>query len=186
LTIDVELHPGQLQPGRFNTQLVIAIDNKDIKTLEVGLSGEIVGPIEAQPERLYFGNFEAGKEITKTITLLSTENKNFRVTDVEVEDKSFTISGYDTTPKSEHVLEIHLVPSETHDRLRTDLKVHTDLPEHPVVEISIHGYKKRARSPTDRSAISKINPNLAPRSGRTSGTKTEPRELTTGKRTETK
>jgi len=154
-TMDVTLDPRSMKPGRFNENIIIKTDSEKVASVKVNISGDILGPISATPPRLYFGNYETGKSMSRTVKVESSENKTFRILKAELADKSLRVKTLDTSPKALHTLNIELDSKTKKDRFRTDLVITTDMKEHPEIIIPVNGYKKRERNTSRQAQIKK-------------------------------
>ncbi len=155
ISLEISLDPSKMNPGRFDNVLIIETDHKDAQTLEVSLTGEVLGPITANPPRLYFGNFEPNQKMTKTVTLTSSDQIAFKIEKIEFNGQNFAADSYEKSAKSSHTINVIFTPNDIDNRIKSDMTITTDLKDHPTVIIPIHGYKKRDRKTTD-------NPNEAP------------------------
>ncbi|MBN1356063.1 DUF1573 domain-containing protein [bacterium] len=150
-TMDITLDPGKIKPGRFTENLIIVTDSKVVPDLTFNISGEILGPISATPPRIYFGNYEPGQSMARSVKIESSSGRPFRILSATINHDSLKASISDSSPKTVHMLEVVLDPDIKQDRFRAELIVKTDLAEHPEIEIPINGYKQRERTHTRTS-----------------------------------
>lgn len=145
LQIEVTTQAGKIAPGRFNDILVVKTNLKDAPDIELYLSGEILGPITANPARLYFGQYDMNQEMTKTITLTSNTDTSFRILESTIPESEFKIDPWNRDAAVEHTLTIRLTPTLDRDRIRSNLVVKTDMPSQSEMNVDIHAYKRRER-----------------------------------------
>jgi len=145
LTVDVTLTAQSIPPGRFNAILIADTNIKDIKQLELNLSGEVLGPITINPRRLYFGQFEMNNEMVKTITLTANNDIPFKIMDVSSSEAEFKIDPWSGVAGNEHTITVRLTPKLDRDRIRATLEIKTDMEKQSDVSVDIHAYKRRSR-----------------------------------------
>lgn len=154
LTLDVTVDSSKIQPGRFNDVLLISTGIKEIPQLELNLSGEIMGPISATPQRLYFGQFVVGQEMEKPITLTSNNGQPFRILNAVIDEKEFKIDPWNRDAATTHELKIRMMTDVPKDRIRTSLVVTTDMQAQPTLQVEVHAYQQRTRpTPPDKGPV---------------------------------
>jgi hypothetical protein len=145
LTLDVTVHANLIQPGRFGDILVVETDLEPSFVLELYLTGDVLGPISANPQRLYFGQFDMNREMENVLRLTANTEKPFKILTASIDDKEFRIDPWARDAAADHTITIRFLPKETRDRIRTVLVITTDLEAQPVVEVEIHAYQRRNR-----------------------------------------
>lgn len=145
LTLDVTVNATKIRPGRFNDILVVSTNIEKFPELDLHLSGEVLGPISATPQRLYFSQFETGIEIEKNITLSANNGQPFKILNASVNEQEFKIDPWNREASTEHSLTIRFLTESPKDRIRTALSVSTDMNAQSEIEIEIHAYQKRTR-----------------------------------------
>lgn len=145
LTLDVTVHANRIQPGRFGDILVVETDLEPSFILELYLTGDVLGPISANPQRLYFGQFEMNQEMENVLRLTANTEKPFRILTASIDDNEFRIDPWARDAAADHTITIRFLPKEIRDRIRTALVITTDLEAQPVMEIEIHAYQRRTR-----------------------------------------
>ena len=149
LTLDVTVHGDKIPPGRFGDVLIIETNLEPTVTLELVLTGEILGPVSANPQRLYFGQFEIDKEMENVLILIANTDIPFKILSASIEDSEFKIDSWNRESLTEHSLTIRFLPKETRDRIRTSLSIKTDLESQPNLEVEIHAYQRRTGQARD-------------------------------------
>lgn len=145
LALNITVDATKISPGRFNDMLVVSTNFDEMSEMEFLLSGEVLGPISANPQRLYFGQFEVGKEMTNTVTLKANNNVPFRILDASIEDQEFKVDPWKGDASTEHELLLRFNPDTPRDRARTTLIISTDMDAQQELQIEVHGYQRRTR-----------------------------------------
>ncbi|MBN1878705.1 DUF1573 domain-containing protein [bacterium] len=161
LSLDVTVDATKIQPGRFTDIMLITTNLEKSPEIQLNLSGEVMGPIAATPQRLYFGQFEVNKEMEKTITLTSNTGQPFKIINASIDEKEFKIDPWKRDAAIEHTLKIRLFTDVPTDRIRTSLNITTDMGAQPNVQVEIHAYQQRSRpeqAKTDPSTMQKEPP----------------------------
>ncbi len=146
LSLDVTVHGDKIPPGRFGDVLIIETNLEPSVTLELVLTGEILGPVSVSPQRLYFGQFEKDQEMENILKLTANTEIPFKILSASIEDPEFKIDPWERDALLEHTMTVRFLPKETRDRIRTSLSIKTDLKSQPIVEVEIHAYQRRTRS----------------------------------------
>ena len=145
LVIDVTLVTEKMKPGDFEDTLLIKTDLAKVGVLDVNLKGIIEGPLAATPQRMYFGNYETGFDMTKVLTITNKQNKPFKILSVDISAPEFSVKEIPQKAAITHELEIVLAKGATQSRLKGDILLKTDVPDQPEVTVPIHAYKRRVR-----------------------------------------
>ncbi|MBN1552710.1 DUF1573 domain-containing protein [bacterium] len=160
LSMTITLDAKELQPGRFNENMFIYTNSSTTPKLDVGLAGEILGPLTATPPRLYFGSYVPDTEVTRTVNIESADGKPFKLLSATLEDPLLQVADYDKNASVTHSLDIILPKNYTNPRISTNLIIITDLPEQKKLEIPVTGYKKRYRDSKSRKYDPKDRPSI--------------------------
>ncbi len=145
LTMDVTVDAKKIRPGRFNDILLMTTNLEKVPELQLNLSGEVMGPISATPQRLYFGQFEVNKEMEKTISFTSNSGQPFKILNAAIDNKVFKIDPWNRDSAITHTLTIRLLTDAPADRIRTNLIVATDMEAQSEVQVEVHAYQQRTR-----------------------------------------
>jgi hypothetical protein len=150
LELELTLDTSKMKPDRFRETLVITTDNAKVPSLEISLSGEILGPLTANPPRLYFGNYDSDQEMARSVTIESTEGNEFTIKDATLDESNLKITKLDRKAKgTTHEIEVTLLKGYPNDRFRAELTIQTDVADHPQISVPINGYKRRDRNSPD-------------------------------------
>jgi len=156
LKVDVTVDASKIPPGRFNDVLQVGTDLEKAGNLDLYLSGEVLGPITVNPRRLYFGQYELNREMVKTLTLTANNGEPFQILETSIPEKEFTIDPWNRKSATEHTVTIRMMPKINRDRVRTSMKIRTNMDSQEEVDVDIHAYKRRSRP---RRPNPRTNPN---------------------------
>jgi hypothetical protein len=151
LAISVSVDAGKIPPGRFNDVLVVSTNFDQMENIELLLSGEVLGPISVNPQRLYFGQFEIGKEMDNTLILTANNDVSFKILTATIDDQEFKVGPWKSDSATEHELVLTFSPKTTRDRVRTALLITTDMETQKDLQVEIHAYQRRTRTGTRQS-----------------------------------
>jgi hypothetical protein len=143
--LEIALNPADQKPRTFMETLIIETDSEKVPSIEVMMSGEITGPITADPQRIYFANYDPGTPMTRPLKITSSEGLTYKLLEITCSDPNFTVANWAKTSASTHDLEVALDPKYTGENIKADLTIKTDSKEQPEIVIPINGYKKRVR-----------------------------------------
>ncbi len=151
MVIDAELDTGKIDPGRFNHKLIVTTDNEEIGETTVLLSGEILGPLSANPRRLYFVNYTPEERMEREVRVSSPEGLEFKILDAKVPDKDIQVVDFSKVENGEHIITLSLNAPKDRNRVKTDLVVETDLKDQSTLTVPIYAYEKRTRPGPSKS-----------------------------------
>ncbi|HPQ42462.1 MAG TPA: hypothetical protein PLV45_18970, partial [bacterium] len=112
-------------------------------TLEVRLSGEVLGPLSFEPARILFGNYVQNEAMEQTVEIRSNTGKPFTIREIVSEDSEITVTGPEAGPAESHTITVRFLPRQDRERVQTHLKISTDLEPQSEMYLDIHGYRKR-------------------------------------------
>lgn len=143
VTIDVTLHPDKIIPGKFNHTLQIDSDLEIGGSIQVRLSGEILGPLSFTPPRILFGNYIENEAMQETVTIQSNTGTPFAIREIVSEDSEVTVSEPGTASLDRHEVTVFFTPRKDRERLHTRLRIRTDLENQSEMYLDVHGFRKR-------------------------------------------
>ncbi len=134
---------AEIPVGRFKDRFIVETNIPENPRLELYIKGEMLGPVEAQPRGCVLRYHPEEAFFIDTVRIVPTGGRKFKVTSAACEDDR--VKTTIATPAADGSIEIELaVPRDfPEERLRTDLKVKTDLPEQPEITVPVNGFFKR-------------------------------------------
>ena len=154
ITCDITLHPEKMIPGKFNHTLQIKTDLDIANTIDVRLSGEVTGPLNSDPRRILFSNYEIGVPLEEKLTIMEDAERSFKILEVDSGDPEVLVKvTSEDRPAKTHTIEVQFTPVEDRPRIQTQIRVKTSLKKQGELLIDVHGFKKRVRKEITPRAV---------------------------------
>lgn len=149
-TVEIALKP-ELDPGRYSENVSVETNCTTKPKIDIPVRITVSGDIAASPSRISLGQISPGQEITRSITVASTRDKEFKVLKVEADNPAFTVipSAPSETAKS-FTFTVKGTPVSTTGGVRAKITITTDHPKHKTIEVPIYGWLRVERTPAPR------------------------------------
>ena len=124
--------------GKFNGIVFIYTSSSKQERIDVPFSGEIVGDLTFYPEVLSFGSVKLGQDVKKTV-IVNFINKDVKIEKIEAEpgNISYMISEFNNI--SAKKIDVKLGKDITIGKIIGSLKIYTNSPIQPVINIPVNG-----------------------------------------------
>lgn len=138
----VRLKP-EAPPGRILEYLLLRTDDPNPKNAQIPLAveGVVAPPVVVSPSPLSMGPVPAGATVTKPLVVQARQP--FRILAIQAEGSAF-----EATPPQEakpvHVVPVRFVAGQQPGKVIGQLRIQTDLPHSPVVEVAVEALVVRA------------------------------------------
>lgn len=127
--------------GRFRKAIRIHMSDATVPIVAVEASGEVTRTLEVRPVNLFFGEVAAGKECQASVRILPSPSAPVRV--LAVESPTEHVSGTCRAEDDETTLIVATIHANAPKGLiRSALRVRTDSPEEPVLEVPVEAWVK--------------------------------------------
>lgn len=138
LRVELELK-SDAPPGPFRVTGKIATNHAVNPMQTLLVTGQVHGFFRVDPEAVSFGQVLQGRSRTETIRVIPTASGNRRVTGVSC-DRPFVGSEVVPLPEGQgYEVRATLLPSAPPERLTGTLRITTDDPRQPSIELDIRG-----------------------------------------------
>jgi len=127
--------------GVIRNDLFVHTNDPNNPAIPVLMTGQVMGALTVTPKSVSLGNLEAKSDKPSQGRFVLKGSQPFAVTGVEGADEAVELVIADTQAKPLHVLTVNVLPSKLKEKgeITRTLKVHTNLPGQPPVEITIQG-----------------------------------------------
>jgi hypothetical protein len=143
LEIALSLDAKKAGFGQFSDTLVVTTDDSQIPKIEIPITGEITGPLLAEPARAYFSNYVTGEEKSQSLTIKSDDGKMFKILSIVSDNPIIKITNTDNESKAAHSIDLTLSKEAADDQVAALLTIKTDLSEQNELIVPVNGFKKR-------------------------------------------
>jgi predicted double-glycine peptidase len=130
----------QISPDKkFEEYVTIYTNHKESPELVVPIQGEIGPVIEVSPERFFFGFVKKGESTAKSVVVKGDEKTRWEIAKVETDSQAIVVDIIPVTPHQEYRIQAHFLTNRANsDIIKETLKLHTNHPKQPFVEIPIY------------------------------------------------
>lgn len=140
------LAPGESTPlqikfslrGRSGPQfrrIIVKSNDPDQPHLILTMTGETIAPLEVIPEQIFWGNIHYTAVAERSCEIRFSEGEQSYITSVETPANVFTAELITVTPRRHYKIKIRTVPPMRPGSLQTSLRVTSDHPRLPTIEI---------------------------------------------------
>lgn len=142
------------KPQRISETLVVVTNVADKDTVKIPIRGEVSGRISFSPSYAVMALVNPGEETTRDVVLAASEG-SFKVLKAEVPDSPVKVEvASDSTP-ARTTLHLSYVGQEAGANGVRQLRVETDDPDQPVIEIPV---RYQTRAPSQQSGMATKGP----------------------------
>lgn len=142
------------KPQRISETLVIVTNVADKDTLKIPIRGEIAGRISFTPSYAVLALVNPGEETTREVVLSASEG-TFKVLKAEIPDSSVRVEVAPDATADRTTLLLSYVGQEAGDNGVRQLRVETDDPDQPLIEIPV---RYQTRMPVNDSGVAAKGP----------------------------
>ncbi len=146
LTAHIELDPTGMETGRFGITLTLLTGLTEHPELSVFMAGTLVGPYQADPNRIYFSQYVPGQTVSQSVTVTRIDGRPFRVLENTIDQPDFSVTHIRSEIQDQQSFLIHFHSDDPLTaRQRALLTIVTDAEDYNRVEIPIFTFLKVER-----------------------------------------
>jgi hypothetical protein len=132
--------------GSHRDFIQLSTNVPDQPTIDLEVEVWVVGEVFVDRERVRFGFVRPGQTMQEEIKVLAAdEDVRFKVTSAEIDLPGFTAAVRERVPNAETWIQVRGEPlaadsalvKENNGRMKGTLRIHTDLPDQPVLEVPL-------------------------------------------------
>ncbi len=128
--------------GRINEKLTVKTNIENMEEIIIPLQGRKLGDIQADPERIRFGDFTPDAGYEKTINIISKSGKDFEITSAESSDPNVTVD-YSKSPEGGYDLTAKLKEDFAERFLRGFITIETNRDNQSKFKVHFQGYFRK-------------------------------------------
>lgn len=136
ITVDADLTKLDNKPDQF---IEIQTNNPYYPVLKIPLIIPTEMFVKVNPSSFFFGFIKKGNRISKKVLLQSVQGNQFEITKISSLLEYITVEKIQLGKRQGHELIATLDSTTPVGTIRDDIKIYTNLPEQPVIEIPVYG-----------------------------------------------
>lgn len=123
--------------GKFNGIIFIYTSSSKQERIDIPFSGEVIGDVTFYPEILSFGNIKKNQDANKAV-IVNFVNKDVKIEKIETDPGiiNYTVSDLNNRSKK---IDVKLGKDITIGKITGSLKIYTNSPIQPIINIPING-----------------------------------------------
>jgi len=137
-TISVTILPTAAM-GNHSGKMKIYTDLEKKRLVEVAVHGRVIGNIQVRPKAHNFGTIRRGQANEVAFNIARMGGKVFRIKEIETSSEHVSVQLSDVRSGAEYELKVEILPGAPVGRLYETVKLHTDDPDQPEINIKIYG-----------------------------------------------